>query len=239
LQIVNVIEVSQSLLRTRASLGAALLALAAGLGLCILSYFEHTKNIRPSSIINIYLLITLPFDAAQLRTRWLRGENIVGNGVSTVILSVKILVLITEAIGKRSLLLESYAEPSPEATSGIYSRGLFWWLNPLFRLGFRGAVNGDDLFSTDKDLLSQSLQVRFNKYWANRESPPLYPRNNSKDTDITSRCNISEDPHSSLGHVPDDAVASVDHSNSTVSVDILSVYATTTYQQHHRACERV
>jgi ATP-binding cassette subfamily C (CFTR/MRP) protein 1 len=147
-----------------------LLALVAALGLCILSYVEHSKNIRPSSIINAYLLFTLPFDAAQLRTRWLRGENLAGNGIASTILAVKLLILISEATEKRKLLFTPYADHSPEATSGLYSRGLFWWLNPLFRLGFRNVVNEDDLFSADGDLLSKSLEARFSKHWANRES---------------------------------------------------------------------
>jgi ATP-binding cassette subfamily C (CFTR/MRP) protein 1 len=173
LQIVNVVEVSQSSFRTRASLPAALLALAAALGLYLLSYIEHTKSIRPSSIIDAYLLLTLPFDAAQLRTRWLRGgANVAENGIASALLGVKLLVLISEATEKRRLLFAPYADPSPEATSGLYSRGLFWWLNPLFRLGFRNVVNDDDLFAADGDLLSKSLETRFNKHWANRMSPP-------------------------------------------------------------------
>jgi ATP-binding cassette subfamily C (CFTR/MRP) protein 1 len=166
-----VIEVSQSSLRTRASLAAALLALVASLGLCILSYVEHTRNIRPSSIINAYLLLTLPFDAAELRTRWLRGHNPAGNGVASAILAAKLMVLISEAIEKRKLLLTAYAHPSPEATSGLYSRGLFWWLNPLFQLGFRNVVDDDDLFAADDDLRSKSLEIRFSRRWANRTSP--------------------------------------------------------------------
>jgi ATP-binding cassette subfamily C (CFTR/MRP) protein 1 len=147
-----------------------LLSLVAALGLCILSYVEHSKNIRPSSIINAYLLFTLPFDAAQLRTRWLRGENLAGNSVASTILAVKFLILISEATEKKKLLFTPYADPSPEATSGLYSRGLFWWLNSLFRLGFRNVVNEDDLFAADGDLLSKSLEVRFSKHWENRES---------------------------------------------------------------------
>jgi ATP-binding cassette subfamily C (CFTR/MRP) protein 1 len=174
LQIINVIEVSQSSHRTRASLAAALVAFTAALGLCILSYLEHTRNIRPSSIINGYLLLTLPFDAAQLRTRWLRGDNHALNGVATGILAIKLLVLVSEAAEKRKLLYTPYAEPSPEATSGLYSRGLFWWLNPLFRLGFRNVVNEDDLFQADRDLLSKSLEIRFGRHWANRMSSRSY-----------------------------------------------------------------
>ncbi|OBT96290.1 hypothetical protein VE01_05823 [Pseudogymnoascus verrucosus] len=172
LQVANVIEVSQSSLQTRASLAAALLALVATLGLAILSYVEHSKNVRPSSIINAYLLLTVLFDAAQLRTRWLRGDNFAGNGIASSILAVKLFVLISEATDKTKILFTPYADCSPENTSGLYSRGLFWWLNPLFRLGFRNVVNDDDLFAADGDLSSKSLEIRFNKHWAHRSKYP-------------------------------------------------------------------
>lgn len=139
-----------------------------------MSYFEHSKNIRPSSIIGAYLLLTLPFDAAQLRTRWSRGgENLAENGVASSILALKLVVLVSEATEKTRMLFAPYAVRSPEATSGLYSRGLFWWLNPLFWLGFRGVVNDGDLFAADGDLLSESCEVRFTKVWANRASSIL------------------------------------------------------------------
>jgi ATP-binding cassette subfamily C (CFTR/MRP) protein 1 len=167
LQIVNVIEVSQSSLQTRASLAAALLVLVATLGICILSYFEHIKNIRPSSIISAYLLLTLPFDGAQLRTRWLRGDNVTGNGVASAVLALKFLLFISEATEKRGVLFAPYAYLSPEATSGLVSHSLFWWLNPLFRLGFRGTVNDGDLFAADGGLLSRACKNRFARHWEN------------------------------------------------------------------------
>ena len=225
------------MLRTRASLAAALLALVATLGLCILSYVEHSKNIRPSSIINAYLLLTLPFDAAQLRTRWLRGDNLAGNRVASSILAVKLLVLISEATEKTRILFTPYIDRSPEATSGLYSRGLFWWLNPLFRLGFRNVVNEDDLFPADGDLLSTSLEIRFSRHWANRMSsvPPVFL---CPSTDTLYRQEIPRKAHFGLDHVTHDVEASCSFSATAPSVDILSIHAAPTYQQHHQACER-
>jgi ATP-binding cassette, subfamily C (CFTR/MRP), member 1 len=168
-----VVEVTRSSFRTQASLAASLLVLAASIALCFLSYSEHTRNIRPSSLINAYLLLTLPFDASQLRTRWLRGENLAGNAVASATLVIKITIIISEAAEKRRLLLTPFADPSPEATSGLYSRGLFWWLNSLFRIGFSKLVSDNDLFKTDTKLLSKSLEASFNKHWVERE-PSLY-----------------------------------------------------------------
>lgn len=146
----------------------------------MLSYIEHIKNIRPSSIINVYLLLTIPFDGAQLRTRWLRGDDVAGNGIASSILALKLFVLISEATEKRTILFIANAERSPEDTSSLYSRGLFWWLTPLFRLGFRNVVRDDDLFAADEDLLSKSLEVRFSGRWVTRKFAFLAYTNRSR-----------------------------------------------------------
>lgn len=169
LQIVNIIAISHSPFKTRASLPAALLAFTATLGLCILSYFEHISNVRPSSIINAYLFFTLPLDAAQLRTRWMRGDNVAGNAILTSILGVKLLLLILEAKGKRKILFQRYDYLSPESTSGLFARSLFWWLIPLFRLGFEGVVRDEDLFVADGKLLSDACEDRLRKCWGKRQ----------------------------------------------------------------------
>jgi ATP-binding cassette subfamily C (CFTR/MRP) protein 1 len=156
---------SQSSFRTYASLAESLLVLVASFGLWILSYIEHMKNIRPSSIINAYLFVSLLFDVAQLRTKWLRGRDFPANAVASATLAVKFLILVSEAIEKRGLLSPPYAESSPEATSGLYSQGVFWWLNPLFRLGFKNNIRNDDLFTADRDLKSEFLQIRFRRHW--------------------------------------------------------------------------
>lgn len=225
------VEISLSFLRTRASLPAALLSLVAALGLGILSYAEHTRNIRPSSIINAYLLLTLPFDAAQLRTKWLRGDDVAASGVLSSIFAIKILVLISEATEKRRILVTPYADPSPEATSGLYSRGVFWWLNSLFRLGFRKVITEDDLFAVDKDLQSKALAARFDRYWANRRCP-LTPPSLSM-TYIPLRQGISPEAHLSLGYLSRNVRPVSSSHASPPSPDILLIHATTPHQQHH------
>jgi ATP-binding cassette subfamily C (CFTR/MRP) protein 1 len=124
-----VLRALNPVLRTRATVAAAALGTLDGLALCFLSHYEHIHSIRPSAIINTYLLLTLPFDAARSRTLWLgRATRPIAAAFSST-LAVKLIILITEAIEKRPILLDRYRRASPEATSGIYSRSFFWWLN--------------------------------------------------------------------------------------------------------------
>jgi len=122
-------------LRTRATLAAASLSLVDALALSVLSHAEHVRSIRPSDIINIYLLFTLPLDVARSRTLWIHGATKSVAAVFTSTMAVKIMVLIAEAIEKRHILLARYDYSSPEVTSGIYSRSFFWWLNSLMTTG--------------------------------------------------------------------------------------------------------
>ena len=227
---------SRSPTRSRAAVAAALLTLVAALGLSILSYVEHTKNIRPSSIINAYLLLTLSFDVAQLRTKWLRGQDPAESGVASATLAVKLLVLVSEAIEKRGILFARYASPSPEATSGLYSRGLFWWLNPLFRLGYRNDVTDGDLFASDGDLLSESLGIRFRRHWVNRGCSQVQLSLFTV-TDRQYRQEVPPEAHAGLGCVTSNVGASWSRSVASPSGDILPLYAASPNQQDHQASE--
>lgn len=215
---------------------AAILALAAALSLTVLSLCEHTRNIRPSTIINAYLLFTLLFDAAQVRTKWIRGDDSAASGALTSVLAIKLFVLISEAIEKRRILSRPYADPSPEATSGLYSRGLFWWLNSLFRLGFRNVVNDDDLFAVDRDLQSKALGERFDKHWAQRKC--AVARAHAFKSDLVCRQQISSKAQLSLGHIPGHARTLRSCHCTTASVDILLIHATSPHPKYHNTDQR-
>ena len=142
--------------RTRASIPAAALGLVSSLGLIVLSQIEHTRSLRPSAIIEVYLFFTVLCDAVQLRTLWLQGENTVAGILSAIVVS-KIAVLFMEMQGKKKLLRGKYVGISPETTSGILNRSTFFWMNQLFRLGFRKIISLEDLSPADEGLLSQTL----------------------------------------------------------------------------------
>lgn len=131
--------------RTRTSIPNAVITLIGFLSFAILSYFEHQRTIRPSILLQIYLL-TVVFDAARTRTLWLQ-ENTSLASVTTTALIIKLLLL----------LVESQKDVSSEATSGLFGRSLFLWLNKLLRTGYRQSLSIDDLLPLDKHLTSDYL----------------------------------------------------------------------------------
>lgn len=83
----------------------------------------------------------------------------------TTRVGVKLFLAIFEARGKKSLLLPDFADCPPEATSGVYSRALFWWQHELFKKGFSNVLCVDDLFQLDKHLRSDYLHASVRAAW--------------------------------------------------------------------------
>ncbi|KAK0716329.1 ABC transporter [Lasiosphaeris hirsuta] len=167
-----------TVVRTRTSLAAASLTLTSTLGFCILSYLEHTRTIRPSSLLNTFIFFTLLFDITRARTLLLRASNSSQNhGIAYVFtagVAVKITVLVLEALEKRRFLLAEYQNCPAEATASLYNRSFFWWLNPLFRQGFKRVLDVDDLYTLDKHLKASYWRPRFLNAWSPGHSKSPY-----------------------------------------------------------------
>ncbi|KAL3446335.1 P-loop containing nucleoside triphosphate hydrolase protein [Aspergillus insuetus] len=136
---------------------AAVLAFVDGFLLLFLSHVEHARSVRPSTIINVYLLFTLLFDCAVARTLWLANHDSTISSLFTAAIVIKLAVLTSEAWEKRPILLSQYQNLSPEATSGILARGVFWWLNSLMRTGFARPLTGPDMLPIHDSLAARSL----------------------------------------------------------------------------------
>ncbi|TVY85161.1 ABC transporter [Lachnellula suecica] len=152
--------------QTQASVATAVITFVGSGALGLLSYVEHVKTIRPSLLLNCYLLFSLLFDIARSRTLWIRqsDNSIAGLFVATV--AVKSILVVLEAIEKRKILCPTVKEAPPEAVAGIYNRSIFWWLNVLFRRGFRKTLTLNDLYKLDKHLGAEYLQQLLGSAWA-------------------------------------------------------------------------
>lgn len=160
--------------RNHVALASAVLSVLAGVILAALSHFEHARSVRPSFIINLYLIVTALFDAARVRTHWLMtdGDNHTLAAVMTASLAVKLVVLLLEAREKRSLLLGLYSRFSVESTSGLISRSSFWWLNSLLLSGHRNVLSVNDLPAIHEKLDSASLGDQLQSAWGRCKPSP-------------------------------------------------------------------
>ena len=154
-------------LRPHVSLASAALSVLVAVSLGILSHLEHVRSIKPSFIINLYLVVTVLFDAVRVRTQWLLGanENRVLAAVTTSSLTLKLVILVLEATEKRSFLPASYKQVSFENTSGLISRSSFWWLKSLLMSGHKTVLSLHDLPIIHEKLNSAHLADRLQAAW--------------------------------------------------------------------------
>jgi ATP-binding cassette subfamily C (CFTR/MRP) protein 1 len=156
--------VSSRRLGTRFSIPAASLNLVASLVIVALAHAEHVKSVRPSFLLTAYLLGTLLFDAARLRTEWLVGASPAHAGVLSAATALKLVLLALETVEKRRILIGD-STPSVESTSGPLNRGFFVWLNPLLLTGWSTALDNNRLPPIHEKVSSERLAARFAERW--------------------------------------------------------------------------
>ncbi|RAL02582.1 P-loop containing nucleoside triphosphate hydrolase protein [Aspergillus ibericus CBS 121593] len=122
--------------RTNVSIPSAAVSLTSTLALLILSHYEHTRSLRPSTLICLYLIATTLFNIVQVRTLWLiRPLDFRLAVTASLALGIRTLLLISEARGKKSSFRSKDDHFSPEIGTGIFGRSVYWWLNQLFLSG--------------------------------------------------------------------------------------------------------
>ncbi|RMI99793.1 hypothetical protein CDV36_015945 [Fusarium kuroshium] len=150
---------------TKASLPTAALSFVASIGLLGLSYVEHVYSYRPSTILNLFLLFSVLFDATRTRTLWLQGYNRAPATAALVATVIKIAILVVETVEKRGFLRPQYRALPPEVTSGIFSHWAFWWQLPLFRAGYSKKLEIESMFPPAKHFKSLYLQELVQTAW--------------------------------------------------------------------------
>ncbi|KAK2022803.1 ABC transporter [Colletotrichum zoysiae] len=142
---------------------ASALGLLAALCMIGLSYVEHSRALRPSILLTGYIFFQILFDLAQTRTSWL----VAGTSAPTQLfarlftasLAVKIIILFVEAQRKTRWIRWTAEEHSPEETSGLFSLGVYFWLNRLFLHGYRHVLTVKDLYALDQGMIAEKMQA--------------------------------------------------------------------------------
>jgi ATP-binding cassette subfamily C (CFTR/MRP) protein 1 len=146
-------------------IAAASVSFTASVVSCFLSYVEHQKSIRPSFILNAYLLVSLTFDGAILRTFWLARLVLRIRGVFIASFTLKAGILILEAVEKRRFIIQKTDRGSPETTGSLYNQGFLWWMNRLLVIGYRSILKPVDLYNLDREMSSEVVGERFWHSW--------------------------------------------------------------------------
>jgi ATP-binding cassette, subfamily C (CFTR/MRP), member 1 len=158
--------VTPSQIKSHVSVIAAAFEMLAAFVLALLSRYEHERAVRPSSLLQLFLLVILVCDAVRLRTLYLMGYNsalLVVSSIHTFLIGA---LLLLESLDKRELFQAKKDRERPdEETTGLFARRLLWYLNSLFRRGYRKVLRPADLCGIDSDLTSKKIAAAFEKHW--------------------------------------------------------------------------
>ncbi|KAK3331678.1 putative ABC multidrug transporter [Cercophora scortea] len=147
-------------------IASSALKLVSALLMITLSLVDHSKSPRPSVLLNSYLFLTLILDAAQARTLFLSSDDkpeLTYSSLFSAAIALKVGILLLEAQRKSRWVHWDEKEHSPEETSGIFSLGVFFWLNKIFMDGYSKVLKMKDLYPLDRSLDSTKLHDAFAK----------------------------------------------------------------------------
>ena len=154
--------------KTRATIAAQSLTLYLSIILIALSHFEHIRSVRPSALLSLYFGVSLLFDTVRDRTLWIIHHNILYSILFTISLGFKLALFVLESLEKESgYTLQQTL--SKETAGNVFTRSLFWWLNPLLWRGYRTELETSKLPDIDNELTSPELQ---RKIWARWNAIP-------------------------------------------------------------------
>lgn len=153
---------------TKLGIASSAIGFVTAVVMCALSWLEHERSVRPSTLLCVYLLISLLFDIAQCRTLWLLNKQ-PGQPLQalpslfTALMACRAVMLLSESLGKTRYLLGPWQrlKACPEALASVFSRGTFWWLNELLTRGFSSTLQLDTLHEPDEKLYSDKLLGEF------------------------------------------------------------------------------
>ncbi|KAI9745838.1 MAG: hypothetical protein M1818_000519 [Claussenomyces sp. TS43310] len=145
-------------------IASSVLKLVSALSMITLSLVDHSKSLRPSVLLNSYLFLTLLLDATQARTLFLSSggkPELTYSSIFSAAIALKVGILLLEAKRKSRWVSWDAKEHSPEETSGIFSLGVFFWLNKMFLEGYKNVLTMEDLYPLDSSLNGRSLHEEF------------------------------------------------------------------------------
>lgn len=157
----------KSKLRATTTIASAALSFIDTSAIFLLSYSEHSRSLRPSLLLNSYLLCSIIFGVVRVRTLWLLDYDPSLRNIFTACLAVKCAIFLLEESGKGRYLYATDKLQGPEKTSGLISQSFFLWLNHIIREGFKKVLFLDDLYPIDHEISSERLREQFWKCWTN------------------------------------------------------------------------
>ncbi|KAF1949726.1 putative ABC multidrug transporter [Byssothecium circinans] len=157
--------------KTKLSITAATVEFLGSLAIVVLSRLEHSRAVRPSHLLQFFLLVLLICDAVRLRTLFLMDYPVSLVTPTSIHTFLTGLLLLLESFDKRELFISDQNRTlSPEETVGLFGKRTLWFLNGLFREGYRKILKPTDLYDIDADLASKERAAAFQAAWEKQDT---------------------------------------------------------------------
>ncbi|WPH03196.1 atp-binding cassette [Acrodontium crateriforme] len=145
--------------------------LVAAIAILPLSLLEHSRSLRPSALLSLFLVATTIKDFLCLRLLTTDGSSRNIEFSLAFHLCFTLSLLIAEMQSKQSHLLLEYKKLSPEELSGGLSRATLLWIVPIIVKGYQKFLSITDLPHLQRDMLSANLKTQMIDIWENRVKP--------------------------------------------------------------------
>jgi hypothetical protein len=163
------LRLHKTVVQTSASLAADALTIVGIGGAAWLSYMDHQRSRRPSTLLSLYFSVILILNIARVRTLWLVRTADAEAATMSVAFLLTAVALLLESNEKRSSMMEEKRFGAPEEYSGFWTRTSFAWLVATFRAGYSKVIVLDDLPDLDTRLRSNMLRESLVSTWAKCE----------------------------------------------------------------------
>lgn len=152
--------------RTDMTAAAAALDVVSAISIITVVYVEHRRGIRPSALLSLYLTLGILIDGTKTRSYFVRDIPSL-SGLAATTTSLRFVLLCVQEIPRSKLLIDPHIRATSgfEATSGFWSRTFFFFMTPLFRLGFRKIISVEDLGNLGIEFSSAHLFANLSSRW--------------------------------------------------------------------------
>lgn len=134
--------------KTRTTVAAVALDAVNALLMVSVSYSQHYRSPRPSTLLLIFLGISLPLNGIRARTMW-AAQTHMFCAVFIAGVGLDLVKLLLESVEQKPFLTDEATKSPRETIANVFNRSMFWWLNPLLIHGFKDVLEADKLLSID------------------------------------------------------------------------------------------
>lgn len=151
------------------------LELVAAIALCAALYTEHRHAIRGSALISLFLAASFAIDASASRFYHRMGLASLSDAAAASA-TARMALLVLDEVPKVNLIIDPIIRSASgnEATSGFWSRTLFFFLGPIFRIVFRRTLRVKDLPSLGLEYSARYLLTSISHHWPAKQPLARY-----------------------------------------------------------------